>query len=63
MNKYLKIFLQYFIVLAIINYAIAMFRKDLVDVLIYALKYSVYLSSLFLYLIGQKLSLIKNKSV
>ncbi|MGP2570352.1 hypothetical protein [Ornithobacterium rhinotracheale] len=41
MNKYLKIFLQYFIVLAIINYAIAMFRKDLVDVLIYALKYSV----------------------
>ncbi|MGQ1928709.1 hypothetical protein [Ornithobacterium rhinotracheale] len=41
MNKYLKIFLQYFIVLAIINYAISMFRKDLVDVLIYALKYSV----------------------
>ncbi|MGV4529209.1 hypothetical protein [Ornithobacterium rhinotracheale] len=41
MNKYLKIFLQYFIVLAIINYAVAMFRKDLVDVLIYALKYSV----------------------
>ncbi|MRI63241.1 hypothetical protein EDM00_04430 [Ornithobacterium rhinotracheale] len=41
MNKYLKIFLQYFIVLAIIDYAISMFREDLVDVLIYALKYSV----------------------
>ncbi|MRJ08832.1 hypothetical protein EDL99_08135 [Ornithobacterium rhinotracheale] len=50
MNKYLKIFLQYFIVLAIIDYAISMFREDLVDVFIYALKYSaVFVIAIFIF--------------